>query len=700
MRILQILPELRVGGVETGTVDFAKYLVEHGHVSVVVSHGGELVEDLVRSGTRHYQLPVHRKNLLTIITCIRALRKIILKEQIDIVHARSRVPGWVAYFACRGTKAEFITTCHGFYSHPLTSRVMTWAKIVIVPSEVLGRFIVENYKVSPEQIRVIPRSVDIGKFKNSAKEQHGKSDYIIATIGRLTPIKGHVYFLQAMAKIVRSMPYVKIWIIGDAPPGKESYKQELFLLVKQLGLTNHVEFLGNRRDIPQLLSQVDVFVLASVVPESFGRVVLEAQAAGIPVVATKIGGVTEIVQEEKTGLLVLPKDPDAMGEAVLRVLNDRKLARDMANAARKEVESKYTLEQMASKTLMVYQELLKTVNILVIKMSSLGDVILVTPSLKALRKKFPQARIVCLVGEESRIILQRCPYLDELIVIDIKSRERSWWALWQFARKLRKYRFDKIIDLQNNRRSHLLAALSYPRESYGYNNGKWGFFLTHAIKDDQKDLTPIAHQFRILQSLDISYEPEMFLELWPSESDRREVQRLLEGEWLNEGAQVVGVTLSASEKWETKNWPLEYIARLCDLLAPLNIRVVLTGTEKDKAAARKLIKLTRTKPVDLVGKTDLPQLAIVIKKCQVYVTPDSAPLHIAAAVGTPFVAFFGPTSSRRHLPPAKSYVVLERKLDCAPCYSSSCRIKTHLCLRDISPEEVLKHIRELMALKK
>lgn len=700
MRILQVLPELNVGGVETGTVDFAKYLVGHGHHSVVVSNGGALVDELEKSGTRHYRLPVHRKSLWSALKCIRALRRVIRSEQIEIVHARSRVPGWIAYFACRNTPAEFITTCHGFYSSHCFSRVMAWAKLVIVPSEVIGRHMIEAFNVPAENIRVIPRSVDMARFGLGREEHRGRSTYIVSIIGRITPIKGHAYFLKAMAKVVRSMPYGKIWIIGDAPPHKAGYKQELQLLVRRLGLQQHVEFLGNRRDIPQLLAETDVLVLSSVVPESFGRVILEAQAAGVPVVATKVGGVVEIIDDEKTGLLVLPKDPDAMSEAVQRLLNDRKLARQLALEAQNKIAQRYTLEHMASQTLKVYQELMRTLHILVIKMSSLGDVILVTPSLKALRKRYPQAKIACLVGEECRMILQRCPHIDELIVMDRRQRQGGWWALWRFSRRLRKYKFDKVIDFQNNRRSHWLAACSWPRESYGYDNGKWGFLLSHRVKDSGQALSPVEHQFRILQLLGMTCHPDMRLELWPSENDRREIRRMMGEEWLNEGANIVGINISASQRWGTKNWPLEYIAKLCDILAAWNIRVVVTGMDKDRDAARRLLTLTKTKPAVFVGKTDILQLAVLIKKCRVYITPDSAPLHVAAAMHTPFIALFGPTASARHLPPAESFIVLEKGLACAPCYSPHCLIKTHACLREISPEEVARGVQELMAGRK
>lgn len=698
MNILQILPELNVGGVETGTVDLAQYLVQHGHRSVVISQGGRLVSGLEAAGSKHYQFPVHKKSLWTIFRMIQRVRKIILNEDIQIVHARSRVPAWIAYFASRGTNAVFVTTCHGYYRNRFLSQVMGWGKLVIVPSASIGRHMIEDFDIQPDNIRKIARSVNLAKFQKINRPQQNKTGRTIAMVGRITPLKGHTYFLQAMAKVVRQMPYVKIWIIGDAPASKQAYKQELLELVKRLGLVNQVEFLGNRADVPQLLTQVDVLVLATVTQESFGRVILEAQAVGVPVVATRVGGVVDIIEDEQTGLLVTPKDCDAMAKAVIRILNEPALAQSFTAQAQKKLLEQFTLEKMALQTLAVYEELLKKTKILVIKMSSLGDVILITPSLKALRKKFPEAQIYCLVGKASRQVLNNCPYLDELIVYDPQFKDKGWLNLFRLGLKLRTYRLDKIVDFQNNRRSHLLAFLSSPRESYGYKNGKWSFFLTHPVVEVFKNISAVPHQFQILKHLGISYrENKTSLELWPSEKDKRYIQRLLDEEWLGNVQNIIGIHIAASEKWKTKNWPLEYIARLCDILAGKGVRVVLTGTEKEKPLAQELLAKTKSKPSDLAGKTDVMQLAALIGRCKVFVTPDSAPMHIAAAMHTPFIAFFGPTDSARHIPPAQKFVVLERKLTCAPCYSSRCRILTHACMREIKPEEVSREIERLSA---
>lgn len=693
MKILQILPELNVGGVETGTVDFARYLVAHNHQSIVVSNGGRLVEQLLKDGSRHYILPVHKKSLFSMIYSFNKLVEILQEEKVDVVHARSRIPAWIAYFASRKAKTAFITTCHGYYSNHPFSRVMGLSKLVIVISEVIGRHMVHDFKVPSENIRLIPRSVDLQKFGIPRKNE--TSYPVIAMVGRISPIKGHEYFLRSMVKVVRSKPFCKIWIIGDAPVAKPEHRQELEVLTRRLGLRNHVEFLGNRSDIPQLLSQVDVLVMATVTQEAFGRVIIEAQAAGVPVVATKIGGIVEVVDHEHTGLLVLPKDIEGMADAVLRLLNEPKFTQSLIVNAKKKIADKYTLKHMAEATLNVYQELVTSLSILVVKHGAMGDVVLATASLKALREKYPNAKIYCLVGRNSAILLQKCPYINGVIPFDLDKRKNIGYIL-SAARELRKYQFDKFIDFQNNRVSHWLAFLSWPRESYGYDNGKWGWLLTDKIKNDVTAIGPVEHQSRILRMLGIAYQKNIQLGLWPSEMDFEHVQNLLDSEWLGAGKNIVGICLSASEKWATKNWPVEHVARLCDLLAAENIRVVLTGENKDKALVRQLVSLTKSKPVNFIGKTNILQLAALIKKCRVYLTPDSAPMHLAAAMGVPFVALFGPTDALRHLPPSKRYSLLKKDLTCAPCYGTTCKISTHACMREISPEDVFAKIKELI----
>lgn len=696
MNILQILPELNVGGVETGTVDLAKYLTQKGHKAIVVSNGGVLVEELTKVGVKHYQLPVHKKNLWTAYCCVRKLIEIINQERIDVVHARSRVPGWIGFFATRWTEAHLVTTCHGYYSNGFYSRVMGFGKRVIAISQVIARHMVYDFAVPLENIRVIARSVDLDRFNIPKVPYVPGQPKVIVNIGRLTTLKGHTYFLYAMAALSRMEPHIKIQIIGDAPASKAAYKQELIHLARKLGLADKVEFLGNRRDIPELLSKADCLVLSTVTQEAFGRVIIEAQAAGVPVVATQVGGINEVIEQGETGLLVPPKDELAMATAVRRMLNETQFAQRCIVNARQKIQDKYTLKHMAEATIDVYREVIHSTNILIIKLSALGDIVLSTAAFKALRERYPGARIWCLTSPEGSMLLERCPHIDSTIVYD--ARSKNFKDLLAMADILRKFQFDKIIDLQNNRTSHLLASLAFPKQSYGYNNGKFGFLLSKKIKNDIKMISPVEHQFRILRLLGIEYDTQMRLNLWPSQREDQYVQTLLDSEWLGQNPLLVGINLAASAAWPTKNWPIEHISKLCDLLGALNIRVVLTGTEKDKARARAIIAKTKVRPANLVGQTTLLQLAALTRRCRVFISPDSAPLHVAASQGVPIIALFGPTDPRRHMPPADYAVVMTKAVKCAPCYSGQCKIQTQECLRGVTPEDVVKQIKQFIKL--
>ena len=206
----------------------------------------------------------------------------------------------------------------------------------------------------------------------------------------------------------------------------------------------------------------------------------------------------------------------------------------------------------------------------------------------------------------------------------------------------------------------------------------------------------VDHQFQILKQLGIKKEEKAFLEIWPSEKDEKYIKGFLESQWVSGNTRLVGINVTASKRWATKSWPVMSIAQLCDILAAKNIRVVLTGVEEDKYIVRSLLEKTKAKPIDCVGKTTILQLAALIKKCRVFVTPDSAPMHVAAATSTPFVALFGPTDPKRHMPPAKKSRVIYLNPECAPCYQTQCLIQRHICMKDITPQQVAQEIEELM----
>jgi len=317
-------------------------------------------------------------------------------------------------------------------------------------------------------------------------------------------------------------------------------------------------------------------------------------------------------------------------------------------------------------------------------------VILSVPSLRAIRAAYPRADLKVLVGLQCREVLDGCPYISDRIVCDFKDKDKGLSGLWKLAGALQKECFDIVIDLQNNKKSHLLAFLSLAPQRYGYDNGKWSLLLNNRIRDDAPHLDPVEHQFRVLRLAGIKPSDKR-LELWPSEYDRKQAEKFLLDNWVKPGQPVVGINVRASSRWPSKNWPPSYIAELCDRLArDFSARVVLTGTEEDAACVNKIAQVTRSKPIVAAGKTSIMELAALVKRFRVYLTPDSAPLHVASAMRAPFVALFGPTTPARHLAPSENCKVLWKssEMKCSPCYSPACRRK-QACLKKITVNEVL-----------
>jgi len=707
MNVLQILPELNIGGVERGTVDLARYLMANDHKAVVVSGGGRLVKELDMIGARHYRLPVGKKSIITMVAMVGRLCEIIKRENIDIVHARSRVPAWIAFFSCKITKTSLVTTAHGYYKNIFTSQVMGWSKFVIAASHAIARHMIDDFKTPRSKIRFIPRGVDLNRFAFSdpkekrikKKDLSGPSrddGFAVGVISRLTPIKGHTHLIKALSVISRMAPKVKLLIVGEPSPGKEGYKRELELLVRRLGLSQVVEFTGWREDIPEVMSQLDLLVLPTVTQEAFGRVIIEAQACGVPVVATRIGGIVDLVEDGVNGLLVTPEDTQALTKAILRIFKDPALAQRLAAEARRNVEDKFSLDKMAQRTVELYKEAVGSLNILAIKISALGDVILSIPSLRAIRNKYPNATIKVLVGLESRQVFKGCPYIDEIIVCDFKNRDKSAKSLWRLGGLLRNSNFDMVIDLQNNRRSHILAFLSLAPLRFGYRNGKLSFLLNKKIEGPKDCVDPVSHQFRTLNLAGIKSENKR-LELWPQQEEEEWAENFIKANWVDLSRQrLIGISPRASRRWVSKNWPAQNVALLCDELARrFNTRVLITGTKDDIKEVHSIRSMAKTRPIVAAGKTDILQLAALIKRCSVFITTDSAAMHIASCVKTPFIALFGPTEHQRHMPVHTEHTVIAKELRCRPCYKPTCG-RGYKCMKKIGVEDVISAVEGYM----
>jgi len=368
---LQVLPALETGGVERGAVDVAVFLKRAGGVPIVVSEGGRLVHELERNGIRHITLPVASKNPLTIRANVSRLEQIVREQGVNIIHARSRAPAWSAFFAARRTGIPFLTTFHAAYKHGNPAKkfynsVMARGDRVIAISGFIAHLMQEEYGVSPDRIRTIPRGIDLLRFnpdhvtpERMATLSHewrlpdGRK--VILCPGRLTRIKGHAVLFRALAKLERRD---FICVLAGSDQGRTGYSAELEELATSLGLEGHVTMVGDCTDMPTALMLADVVVAPSIVPEGFGRVPVEAQAMGRPIIASDIGGMQETVLTGETGWLVPPGDEESLTSAINQALEltpEQRLL--VAARAVTHVHSTFSVEQMCWATLDVYQEL-------------------------------------------------------------------------------------------------------------------------------------------------------------------------------------------------------------------------------------------------------------------------------------------------------------------------------------------------------
>lgn len=371
--IMQIIPVLGPGGAEQGCIDIAAELVQSGAQALVVSNGGSRLHELARTGAVHINLPVDSKNPLIMWKNISALRSIIRRYNVDIVHARSRAPAWSALQACKKTNARFMTTCHAPYNIESEGKRFYNSSIargerVIAISETVARYLRDNYKLDESRIRVIPRGVALEKFHPTSvtperlialSRQWRIPDgaNIIMMPGRITRWKGHHILIEAVARLGRRDIFC---VIIGSDQGRSEYRKELEETIQHKGLGGRVRIVDHCNDMPAAYMLATVVVSASTDPEGFGRVPVEAQAMGRPVIATDHGGAQETIIRGETGWLVTPGDPAALEAAIHEALALNPTQRAiLATRAMAHVAANFTREQMADRTLNVYAELLQ-----------------------------------------------------------------------------------------------------------------------------------------------------------------------------------------------------------------------------------------------------------------------------------------------------------------------------------------------------
>ena len=369
--LLQVLPALRSGGVERGTLEIAEAQIAAGFRAIVASAGGEMVPALEALGAKHITLPLTAKSPLAIWRNAAALAALARAEGAALIHARSRAPAWSALIAARRVGLPFVTTYHGAYNEGfpgkrLYNSVMARGDRVIAISHFIADLIRARHGVAEARLRVIPRGVDPRRFDPALVSAERRDKLraawnlpegrpIIMLPARVTRWKGQMVLVEAMARLPGDSLAL---LVGDAEE-RPAFKAELLARIESLGLQNRVRLVGHANDMPAALMLADVVIHASTDAEAFGRTVIEAQAMARPVIASDLGAPRETVAEGITGWRIPPGDATALADAIGKALALQPAESAALGArARAAVLSGYTTEAMQAATIAVYRELI------------------------------------------------------------------------------------------------------------------------------------------------------------------------------------------------------------------------------------------------------------------------------------------------------------------------------------------------------
>ena len=379
LKVLQVIPKLGYGGAETGCYDLAHYLPENNCSSFIVTSGGELLKFIDKKKVKVIKLPVHSKNPFLMLFNSIALIFIILLNNISIVHARSRAPAWSCLFATKITRRKFVTTFHGTYNFKNSIKkfynsVMVRSDLIIAGSNFIFSHINQNYPKYldlKKKFLVIFRGINVDYFELStildSEENRLISDWdvdrnkkTILMPGRLTAWKGQETFIEALNLVNKELGYESFnAIILGSDQGRDIYTKKIKRLAEQYRLTSQLKFIEHCKNMPLAYKISDIVVSASVEPEAFGRVAVEAQSMEKPIIASDIGGSNETIIDNVTGFLFQSGNAEALSKKIIEVLQlDESRLKSIGIEGRKNIIKKFNVEKMCFSTYSEYKKLL------------------------------------------------------------------------------------------------------------------------------------------------------------------------------------------------------------------------------------------------------------------------------------------------------------------------------------------------------
>ena len=501
MTVLQLSSHLDIVGITLYVLSVSQRLVQRGHRVMIGSDHGHREADVAAMGALHWPLPLHTSSeiSLQVFRAWRMLADRLREEPVDVIHAHTRVAQVIAQRMARQFGIPYVTTWHGIFKRRLGRRLWPCTgDVTIAISEPVRQHLIDEFHVADDRVRCIYNGVDSAYYaatpdasvvrayreRWNIPAQHP----VIGGIGRMAAgrVKGFDLILLAATVLKRLIPGVHVLLVGDGP--RRPFLEDV---AERLGIRDRVHFAGATEDVRVPLALIDVFIFSSRWPEGFGLSLIEAMAAARPVVAVRSGAVPDIVEHERSGLIVPPEDPIALAEAAAQILRDPAYAARLTAHAQARVRERFSLERMVDQIEAVYREVARgegrkmkgphtphltphqrTImrRILVVLPNWYGETLFATPFLRALRQQQPDAFIATLGWPQCREVLLSNPHLNELIDYDERGIHRSPFAKWRLIHALHRRRFDTAFILRRSLSRSLMLALAGVPTQIGFEN--------------------------------------------------------------------------------------------------------------------------------------------------------------------------------------------------------------------------------------
>lgn len=669
-----------------------------------------------------------------VIEVLRAIRS----EGADLVHSNTLKTHLIAGLAARLANRPVVWHVRDILDPGAGRRLLQAAARIMRPHVVaISNAVMETLDTHPSHLRtVVHNGVDLAALRPRndrpvVRKALGIPDeaLVVITVGRLSPWKGHKTLMEAFS-LLPDVGDVRLLIVGDCAFWEKSYRHELEEFAQRQGIADRTIFTGHREDVPDLLAASDVFCLPSR-NEPFGRVIVEAMACGLPVAATRGGGVPEIIQDGHEGLLVPIDSPRELADALARLLGDSDLRRQMGDAGRRRVRERFDLRVTVDRIENIYEGLIgperspkprllpartrrsnpalkrldswtgalalgglsaierlrrpgpvqiepeNVKRILVIKLCCMGDGLLAVPAIRATAQHFSNASITCLCTSRNRDVFRGLPYFNEIISLGISGtggmREmlaRGMPGLLQAARDLRQRRFDIVIDLDlYYKATAIIAYLTGApiRAGFDTEGTSRGRLYTHCVPR-RRDRHEVECFLDVVESIGVTRAQE-HLEFAIDSGSEAAAERLLAGEGIAPDTPFAVLVPGSSKNWPQKQWPAERFATVGDALADeYGLRIVLVGASFERDLCARVAAGMKTPAANLAGKATIKQTGHILRRGVLTVSNDTGPMHLSAAVGTPVVAVFGPTDERKWRPWGHEHQVVAATPECRPCY--------------------------------